>query len=324
MGRHDARIGEDRNALAVAVESRAEKDLSQVTGRYTRNVIGSEVDHDRSRARARHPLGSRPRPFLRWAGGKRRLLPHISGLLPRKYGRLFEPFAGSAALFFLLQARSAVIGDTCAPLIASFEAVRDGVEQVLDRLDEWRVDRETFDQVKAASGGDRFDAAARFIYLNKTCWNGLYRVNGSGQFNVPYGRPKSATVVDPDNLRACSLLLQGEVDLAVADFAASVRTAGRGDLVYFDPPYVTGHNNNGFIDYNEVLFKWADQKRLAEVAKELDGRGAHVLISNADNEAVLDLFRSFQRTRVSRQSTIAGHPSARKATSEMIFFNTSD
>ena len=225
-------------------------------------------------------------------------------------------------MFFLLEATPAVLADTCGPLIETFKAVRDNVEHVLEGLAEWPVDKATFDRVKAASPGDRFEAAARFIYLNKTCWNGLYRVNGSGQFNVPYGRPKSQDVVDPENLRACASLLQGDVALVKDDFAATVASAEPGDLVYFDPPYVTGHNNNGFVDYNEVLFSWGDQERLAALAVELDKRGVWVVISNADHQPIVDLFHPFEAIRVSRPSTIAGRPSKRRLTLEVVLFNT--
>lgn len=272
--------------------------------------------------RAAHPLRSRPRPFLRWAGGKRRLLPTIASALPADFDRYFEPFAGSAALFFLLESTPAVLGDTCGPLIDTFIAVRDDVDGVLDYLNRWTVDKPTFERVKRLVPGDRFHGAAQFIYLNKVCWNGLYRVNSSGQFNVPYGRPKSQNVVDPENLRACALLLQREVNLIEGDFAATVATARRGDLVYFDPPYVTGHNNNGFVDYNEVLFSWHDQERLATVAKDLDTRGVSVVISNADHQPVIDLFEGFDAIRVERHSTIAGRSSERKPTSEVVLVNT--
>ncbi len=204
----------------------------------------------------------------------------------------------------------------------TFEAVRDSVELVLDGLRRWSVDRPTFDQVKSLRPIDRFEAAARFIYLNKTCWNGLFRVNASGEFNVPYGRPKSDRVIDPDNLRACAALLAGDVELAQRDFEVAVASAGPGDLVYFDPPYVTGHNDNGFIDYNEVLFSWADQERLASVAHELNERDVWVVVSNADHQPVVDLFDSFEMIRVSRHSTIAGRTASRRTTSEVVLYNT--
>lgn len=272
--------------------------------------------------RARHPLASRPRPFLRWAGGKRWLLPHLVELLPATFGRYYEPFAGSAALYFLLETQPAVLGDTCRPLIQTLEAVRDDVEGVLARLADWPVDRGTFDEVKALEPQGAAAAAARFIYLNHTCWNGLYRVNARGEFNVPYGRPKSQRVVDAENLRDCARALDRQTLLVAGDFATVAAGAGPGDLVYFDPPYVTGHNNNGFVDYNEILFSWSDQLRLARLAKDLDSRGVHVVISNANHDAVLALFESFEVIRVARHSTIAGSTAARQPTSEVLIFNT--
>lgn len=288
---------------------------------YTQAVTAT-IEQQSWATRARHPLQSRPRPFLRWAGGKRWLLPHIVDLLPTTFGTYLEPFAGSAALYYVLEPTPAVLGDSCRPLIETYEAVRDDVEGVLGHLAEWRVDRDTFDAVKAIGPQGVAADAARFIYLNHTCWNGLYRVNARGEFNVPYGRPKSQNTVDPENLRACARTLARDTTLVAGDFEAVAQRASAGDLVYLDPPYVTGHNNNGFVDYNELLFGWSDQLRLARLASDLDARGVHLLISNADHEAVLDLFGSFEIVRVVRHSTIAGSTAARKPTSEVLIFNT--
>lgn len=276
------------------------------------------------KARASRPLSSVPRPFIRWAGGKRWLLPYLVELLPETFGTYYEPFLGSGALYFLLGASPAVLGDVCAPLIGTYEGVRDDVEGVIGLLGTWQVDRPTFDRIKAVRPTTTTEAAARFIYLNHTCWNGLYRVNARGEFNVPYGRPKSTRVADPENLRECARLLGQATTVVAGDYTDVVERAGRGDLVYFDPPYVTGHNNNGFVDYNEVLFKWKDQERLAEVAADLSRHGAHVVVSNADHQPIIDLYPTFRVARVDRHSTIAGASEARRATSEVVLYNTPD
>jgi DNA adenine methylase len=173
--------------------------------------------------------------------------------------------------------------------------------------------------VREARSEERFQRAAQFIFLNKCCWNGLYRVNSAGKFNVPYGRPRSDAIVDPANLVACSQALGHlGVELRVSDFAEALAEAEPGDLVYLDPPYVTGHNNNGFVDYNEVLFRWTDQVRLAEVARELAHVGVHVIVSNADHDAVLDLYRGFRKHVVERVSTLASNSTRRGRVSEVV------
>jgi DNA adenine methylase len=145
-------------------------------------------------------------------------------------------------------------------------------------------------------------------------------VNSEGRFNVPFGRPKTLNIVEPENLRACSSVLRGrDVRLAVRDFADALEGVQRGDLVYLDPPYVTRHNNNGFIDYNEKLFSWSDQERLARVAKKLVCRGAHVLVSNADHDDVIALFSDFQHVAFSRSSTLASDSTKRGKVQEALF-----
>jgi DNA adenine methylase len=180
--------------------------------------------------------------------------------------------------------------------------------------------KERFYAIRSARAAGRYKRAAEFIYLNKTCWNGLYRVNSSGEFNVPYGLPKTDNIVDEANLVACASALDADgVDLRCCDFEDALADAGSGDLIFLDPPYVTSHNNNGFIDYNEQLFSWADQVRLARVARELSAKGAHVLVTNAYHGEVVDLYHGFELTPVNRASTLASTASKRGRVSEALF-----
>lgn len=172
--------------------------------------------------------------------------------------------------------------------------------------------------IRAMQPRDAITAAAQFIYLNKTCYNGLYRVNSTGQFNVPYGRPKSANVISSENLVECARVLAREVTLLCDDFERAVHGAKSEDLVYFDPPYVTGHSNNGFVEYNEVLFNWTDQERLAKLARRLSDEGIHVMISNADHHAVLDLYKGFRVMRIRNHSSMAGASASRGRVTEVI------
>jgi len=226
---------------------------------------------------------------------------------------------GSASLFFLIQPRSAVLADSCADLVATFEAVREDVGQVLEYLRQWKPDRDFYYKLRKSRSRGRFRRAAEFIYLNKTCWNGLYRVNSVGDFNVPYGRPKSDNLIDEENLRACSRAMRsGTIQLLTGDFEQTLIGVKAGDLVFLDPPYVTRHNNNGFIDYNERLFGWSDQVRLSKIARQLAHGGACVIVSNAAHQDVLDLYPTFDQVLITRTSTLAGDTAARGVVKEAL------
>jgi DNA adenine methylase len=279
------------------------------------------VDTSQLTERAGRTLTASPRPFLRWAGSKRAVAAQIVPHLPANFGRYWEPFVGGGTLFFLLRPDAATLADACGPLMATYDVVRDDPARVSDLLMKMPVDRETYYEVRGTSPQlGTAEHAARFIYLNKLCWNGLYRVNSSGKFNVPYGRPKSANLGDPLDLKACAeQLAKPDVSLQGGDFAHVIRDAEPGDLVYLDPPYATSYRNTMFIDYNEVLFSWADQQRLASLALELRARGVHVLVTNAACSAVRDLYQGFEVVDLVRHSTIAGNAAKRGITSELLF-----
>ncbi|MEY9260035.1 DNA adenine methylase [Brevibacterium epidermidis] len=272
-------------------------------------------------SRAASPLSATPRPFLRWAGSKQRLLRQILPYIPTEYsGNYYEPFLGAGALFFLLEPEKAVLSDTCEPLIETYEAVRNSPSDVIRSLGNMDVlNKQQYYEIRDKSYLESADRAARFIYLNRAAWNGLYRVNNKGKFNVPYGRPRSANLVDADNLSSCSKIL-ASASVSVADFENSVMDAKSGDLVYFDPPYVTGHNNNGFVDYNEKLFSWEDQQRLARLASELKASGVHVVVSNANHPSILSLYPSFRQAIISRRSALASDVAKRKSVTEVVFY----
>lgn len=275
--------------------------------------------------RARRVHSAEPRPFLKWAGSKRSVLANFLDILPEQFGTYWEPFVGSGSLFFLLQPESAVISDTCVPLIETYRAISDRVDLVMRYLAPLDVNKDTYYQVRGNPGVSRFKRAAQFIYLNKTCWNGLYRVNSSGQFNVPYGAPKSNYVADEANLRSCSDALgRPGVNIIAGDFEDTVEPAVRGDFVFLDPPYVTGHNNNGFIDYNEVLFSWNDQIRLASLANRLAEKGVHVVVTNAYHPQVIELYEGFEVRRVLRSSTLASSALKRGRVEEAVLWVKTD
>lgn len=280
------------------------------------------IDRVELSTRASQSLSAQPRPFLRWAGSKRALLRPIVDVLPAHYRVYWEPFLGAGSLYFALKPGRAVLGDSCRELIDTYAAVRDSVDEIIGHLNPLKPDKNLYYHIRSHRSTDPVRRAAEFLYLNKTCWNGLYRVNSRGDFNVPYGRPKTDFLMDNANLRACSTQLQGcHVSLQYSDFEVTLRGVGPGDLVFLDPPYVTRHNNNGFVDYNETLFSWADQVRLARIARALVIRGAHIIVSNADHKEIRDLYEGFRFLAFSRYSTLAGDCEKRGPVQEGIFFS---
>ncbi len=278
----------------------------------------TRVQRARLRTRASRPMSESPRAFLRWAGSKRYLLPHLVRVLPAEFNHYYEPFLGSGSLFFLLEPGRATLSDACPELVSCFEAVRDHPEDVIEWFGGKKPDKEYFYHLRANRSADPVTAAAEFIYLNKTCWNGLYRVNSSGVFNVPYGRPKTDNLVDVELLRSCSHSLR-MTDLLAGDFESAVEHAAEGDLVFLDPPYVTRHNNNGFVDYNQRLFSWEDQIRLANCARGISLRGAQVIVANALHEELTALYDGFRVRKIARVSTIASSKEYRGPVEEALY-----
>jgi DNA adenine methylase len=232
-------------------------------------------------------------PFLKWAGGKQRLLAQYKPYFPKAdtIGRYFEPFIGSAAVFFHQQYPQATLSDQNGKLIEVYRSVRDDLDQVLLVLRLHRNESDYYYAIRAQNPAELAPAerSARLIYLNKTCYNGLYRENSKGEFNVPFGRYKNPKICDEARLRAASAILQ-DVDLQVADFAETVKTAVAGDFVYFDPPYVPLSPTSNFTSYNKKGFGQADQERLADTVAELTSLGVKVMLSNSSAPLVYELY----------------------------------
>lgn len=261
------------------------------------------------------------RPFLRWAGSKRRLLRFLVPYIPRKLSKYYEPFLGGGALFFYLAPDRAEISDASSPLIETYRAVRTNPKEILKFLRPLKPSKNTYQQFRKYSPRSDVGRAGQFIFLNKACWNGLYRVNSDGIFNVPYGWPRTDFIIDETNLLRCAKQLRRrEVSIKKQDFEEIEPRVNAGDFVFLDPPYVTSHNMNGFIDWNECLFSWSDQIRLAAMAERLVKKGTNVLITNADHADVHSLYENFGKSIYSRASTLASDTSRRGTTSEAIFF----
>jgi DNA adenine methylase len=259
-------------------------------------------------------------PFIRWAGSKRWLLPQLDALVPTEFAHYFEPFLGSGSVFFrFAKGHPSHLSDTISPLIECYASVRSSPREVHKIASSWSADEETYYAVRSLKVHPATTrAAARFIYLNRFCFNGLYRENASGQFNVPYGRPKNPTLVGMSALISSAIRLQDDVALDVCDFEDALHDCGSGDFVYLDPPYVAGHRTNGFVDYNAKIFSWADQTRLAAEFNRLDRKKCLVLMTNANHDAVKELYSEYTAIPVTRFSSMAATLAARGPSTELI------
>lgn len=266
-------------------------------------------------------MTSGPQPVLKWAGGKRRLVPDILAALPQRIDTYYEPFLGGGAVFFALAVegrfRRAVLSDQNPDLVSVYEAIRDDVEGVIDVLSVMRHSEAEYYRVRSSRPRTRTRRAARIIYLNKTGYNGLYRVNRSGTFNVPFGRYARPKICDPDNLRAVSRALEG-VDVRVVDFEGAVAGARAGDAVYFDPPYVPVSLTSNFTSYHNEPFGSEEHRRLARLFADLAERRIAVVLSNSDTPETRELYRPFECQLVRVRRSINSNARARGPVSELL------
>lgn len=268
------------------------------------------------------------RPFIKWAGGKTKLLKELCARMPGEIRTYAEPFSGGAALFFAIADPSekyarklsrAILADRNQELVITYNSIKNDVETVIHELGRYKYDRELFYETRAKNPKDLSDAAraARLIFLNRTCFNGLWRVNSKGEFNVPFGRYKNPTICDADALRAASGAL-AKAQIVHADFAEVTRDLGAGDFVYFDPPYAPASETADFTAYAAGGFGYADQVRLAEEVRALRDRGALVMLSNADTPQMRALYKPFSLTVVAVPRSINSDASKRGDAAELI------
>jgi DNA adenine methylase len=266
------------------------------------------------------------KPFVKWAGGKSQLLGELLSRIPEEFERYFEPFVGGGALFFGLQPESAVLGDLNAELINTFRVVRDEPAELISALKRHTYVREHYYNIRNADRDPEFknwsdvERAARVIYLNKSCFNGLYRVNSQGQFNTPFGRYSNPTICDERNILACSTALRG-VQLTVSAFESLVDGAQKGDFVYFDPPYAPLSATSNYVGYVEGGFDLGMQERLYKCCVDLDKRGVKFLLSNSSAPFVLNLYKHFKVDLVSASRSVNSVASKRGKVQEVLVKN---
>jgi DNA adenine methylase len=259
-------------------------------------------------------------PFLRWPGGKAWTAERIARVARAALrGTYYEPFLGGGAVFFCLRPRISVLSDVNAELIETYEAVRDRVAAVSAALRELPVSKRDFYRIRQSSPTGVVARAARFLYLNRTAFSGIYRVNQRGEFNVPYGGGQRTPriLLNTPRLRDASATLR-RAQLRRSDFEPMLQSAKRGDVVYCDPTYTVTHDNNGFVRYNEENFSWADQERLAKSALAAARKGVRVLVTNAHHAEIRKLYRGVTQYTLVRNSTLCPDASRRREVKEYL------
>lgn len=263
------------------------------------------------------PLGLFPnevgiKPFLKWAGGKTQLIPNLSKYIPSNFNKYIEPFIGGGAIFFYLNPEKAIISDSNEELITTYKAVRDSVEDIIKILEEYKNEEIFYYKIRALNPEklSKVESAARLIYLNKTCFNGLYRVNKKGQFNVPYGK-RDGEFLNKELLRDASEFLQN-VKILHADYMETLKKyAKKGDFIFLDPPYYPVGKYSDFKRYTKEFFYHDDHVVLKEEFDLLVEMGCHVVLTNSDHPVVLELYQDYEIKIIETKRLISSNPKTR-------------
>lgn len=260
------------------------------------------------------------KPFLKWPGGKQWLANNYIDFFPDDYNTYFEPFLGGASVFFALQPQHAILSDINDEIVNLYKVMRDNPSGLSKALvtHNMRHSKEYYYEIREQIAEDEILKASRTLYLNRTCFNGIYRVNKNGQFNVPIGT-KTNCIYDIDLFEDYSTILKS-CEVYAEDFSFAIKRAQKGDLIFADPPYTSSTNDGCFIKYNDKLFSWNDQLRLHKELCKAKSKGAIVVLTNKDNKEIEDLYRNsgFYITRLNRRSCISGQKETSKMVSELL------
>jgi DNA adenine methylase len=269
------------------------------------------------------------RPFLKWAGGKRQLLPEIlENHLPKKYNFYYEPFVGGGAVFFSLQRKKAVINDSNPELINCYKVIQDSLDDLIDELQQHKNEESYYysirdwDRLASYHQKTPVERASRIIYLNKTCYNGLFRVNSQGQFNVPFGRYKNPDFLNVAVLKAVNKYLnKNQITILNNDFEKACMKAKKGDFLYFDPPYDPISDTASFTGYDINGFNKSEQIRLKETFDDLTQRGCYILLSNSYTNFICDLYKDYNQFKISAIRAINSNVRRRGKIDEILVRN---
>ena len=266
-------------------------------------------------------------PFVKWAGGKRQLLPELLKRIP-KFTTYCEPFVGGGALFFYLQPKKAIINDFNKDLINTYITIQNDVESLIQHLSTYKNDSESYYKIRELDRTPLFhrmsdtEKASRLIYLNKTCYNGLFRVNSMGEFNSPFGSYKSPNIVNEPTLRAIHSYFQNaDITFLSGDFEVAVKGLKKGTFVYFDPPYDPVSASSNFTGYTNLGFGKQEQRRLKEVCDKLNAKGIKFLLSNSATDFILDLYKEYNIEKISAKRVINSNANNRGNVDEVLIRN---
>lgn len=271
-------------------------------------------------------------PVVKWVGGKRQLLPEIKKYSPKKFNTYFEPFVGGGAVLFELQPKHAIVNDINKELINLYSVIQNNVEELIDKLsntDTYSNTSECYYRIRELDREPQkynkmtgIERAARILYLNKTCYNGLYRVNSMGEFNSPFGSYKNPNIVNEITLKAVSKYFNdSNIKFLNGDFEEVVKTAKKGDFVYFDPPYAPISKTSNFTGYNESGFGENEQIRLKKLCDSLNKKDVKFLLSNSDCEFIRDLYKDYNIVTIKAKRAINSNGNNRGAVSEVLIRN---
>ncbi len=261
-------------------------------------------------------------PFLKWAGGKRWLVSNYREVFPQSYNNYIEPFLGGGAVFFNLNPKKGILSDKNIWLIDTYNAIKMDAEKVYSILRKHHKNhsKEYYYKIRSSKTKNIYTSAAKLIYLNRTCWNGLFRVNLKGEFNVPIGT-KNNVIMENDNFSLISERLSN-ISIVNSDFEKIIDMSEENDLIFVDPPYTVKHDNNGFIKYNEVLFQWEDQIRLRDALVRAQNRGSKIILTNAHHSSISDLYsKEFKLEVVNRKSVMSSISKNRGKCEEYLIMN---
>ena len=271
-------------------------------------------------------------PVVKWVGGKRQLLPEIKKYSPKKFNTYFEPFVGGGAVLFEFQPKNAIVNDINKELINLYSVIQNNVEELISKLSDTDTYSNTSECYYKIRELDRepqkynkmtgIDRAARILYLNKTCYNGLYRVNSVGEFNSPFGSYKNPNIVNEITLRAVNKYFnESNIKFLNVDFENAVKNAKKGDFIYFDPPYAPISKTSNFTGYNESGFGENEQIRLKTLCDILDKKGVKFLLSNSDCEFIRELYRDYNIVTIKAKRAINSNGNNRGTVSEVLIRN---
>ncbi|KKK41142.1 hypothetical protein LCGC14_0811270 [marine sediment metagenome] len=297
------------------------KDISQDFSKKTKNYTSINLKKNRNLMR------ENPHPFLKWAGGKRQLISQMLKYFPRNYNKFIEPFIGGGAVFFFMKPKISIIIDINEELINCYKVIKTNVKELIELLRNHKNEKDYYYNIRAIDRDEEkfskmsnIQKASRMIYLNRCCYNGLYRVNRKGEFNVPFGKYNNPKFCDEGNLLAVSKTLEN-VSIIHNSFEICLDYAEKGDFIYFDPPYHPISKTSSFTSYTKENFESDSQQKLFNVFKNLDERDCKLMLSNSYNEYIKNLYNEYKIIKLDAKRAINSNATKRGNIKELLILN---